>query len=123
MPFPALNDTGFLSVEDSKAFKDNRIANSIRHESQGGLMITRKRFTGNLGRKIETGFSFITQTDKALLDAYFVKVSGTDIKFIYIHPITGESLTVLFESVWQPVYVGLGINLRWDINAIKLFTV
>ena len=120
MSFPALNALGFNGGEDSHYFSDNPIDGAMRFETEGGLVITRKRFTRAAGRHIVTGFTEITVANKVLFDNFFVSQGGGAQSFTYIHPLTGEYLNVRFEGEYKTTYTGLGSDITWDITDIKL---
>ena len=120
MPFPALIALGLTAKEDSQYFTDAPIDGSIKYETEGGLIVTRRRFTRNAGRHIVTGYSFMSQADKTILDRFFVSMGGGAMTFAYNHPTTGESLTVRFESEYKTIYKGIGSNFMWEVTDIKL---
>ena len=122
MPFPALTASGFGALEDSKYLKDNPLPNSISVEVDGGLLVSRKRFTRSNMRQLETGYTSLTEAEKLLFEAFYGSTGGAD-TISYLHPTTGETLSVLFVEPPQLVYTGIGGNHRWDITSIKLRTV
>ncbi len=125
MPFPDLNTSGFTSGEDSSKFSCTPIDPSLSYETEGGLAISRRRFTRDPGYIITTGFTRIPNSDKLLLDTYYQSVSGGSYQFNYTHPVDGTTLVVRFESgkVYKTKYVGLGGIHYWDIDEITLRTV
>jgi hypothetical protein len=122
MPFPTLISAGFTDAEDSQFFQDNPVDASIKFETQGGLTITRKRYTRNPPRVITTGFSMITQANYTLLLNLWEAQGGGSWSFAYTHPTTGENLTVRFDKEWKAEYKGAGTTFLWTISEITLRT-
>jgi hypothetical protein len=122
MPFPALVGLGFTQQEDSSYFKDSYLDGTIKYEVTGGLVVARRRFTRQPNRSIETGFSNMSQANKEIIDAYYsiVMQAGT---FTYTHPTSAESLTVRFDDVLKPEYMGAGTTFVWKMPSIKLRTI
>lgn len=123
MSFPALNLLGFTAKEDSKHFRENQKDPTIRKEFDGGFVSTRSRYTRPPPRIITTGFTDISDANKVLLMNFYTAQRGGAVSFTYIHPVSGESLTVRFAEPFEASYAGMGFNRRWDIAPIKLETV
>ncbi len=113
---------GFSAKEDSKYFDEKLVDPAIRKEIEGGFVSTRRRFTRSV-REITTGFTDISEENKQRFFDYVETVGGGSASFPYIHPVTGESLTVRFKDTPSAKYAGMGGNHRWDIANIKLETV
>jgi hypothetical protein len=122
MAFPALTALGFTALEDSKLFSDVPLQNSLNFEVDGGLIASRKRFTRNNLRQIQTGYTFLTDADKEIFDQ-FCDDAGLADTIVYTHPTTAESLNVVFVEPPTIVYSGVGESRYWDITSIKLRTV
>lgn len=123
MPFPDLITQGLKALEDSKYFKDTPQDAALKKDMEGGLLVTRKRFTRPPARILVTGFTMISLADKALFDAYWNSHAGGSVSFTYTHPLTAETLTVRFDDVYTTAYTGIGTAQMWDLTDIKLRTV
>jgi len=120
MSFPGLIASGFTAIEDSQYFMDVPVDGALKFEMQGGLVVSRKRFTRAPARIITTGYTWMTQSDYALFQAYWTLEGGGANSFTYTHPITAESLTVRFDKEYKAVYKGAGSNYLWDVTEITL---
>jgi hypothetical protein len=123
MPFPTLITMGFTALEDSKYFQDTPIDASLSYETDGGLLITRRRYTRGAGRNIVTGFTALSQANKALLDTFYANQGGGSAQFTYVHPLTNENLQVRFSGEYKTAYKGRGGLWIWDVTDIKLRSV
>lgn len=121
MSFPGM--TGFTAKEDSAQFEEERVNPAIRKEFEGGFVATRPRYTRAPSRRITTGFTNISQADYDVLCAYWDTKRGGAISFSYIHPTTGQTLTVRFAEPLKAKYVGMGNTKLWDVHGIVLETV
>ena len=120
--FTDLVGLGFTAREDSQYFSDIPIDGSVKYELEGGLIMRRKRFTRDAGRHIITGFSFMSQANKTLLDNFFQSMHGSVLSFTYRHPTTGENLRVFFEDAYKTTYQGVSTNIMWHVTDVMLRT-
>lgn len=120
MPIPDLTNSGFTAKEDSQFFEITYIEPAIKKEFEGGFVVTRPRFTRMAPRQITTGFTDIDNTNYQKLQDFYVAMRGGSIPFVYNHPISGEAITVRFESPIKGKYVGMGSTRRWNIPSITL---
>jgi hypothetical protein len=123
MPFPDLITAGMVAREDSSKFIDERVDSSIQYQTEGGVYLSRPRFTRDPGRVITTGFTYITEADYQLLDAYYTSMRGGSLQFSYTHPTSNVTLQVRFLKPYKAQYVGMGGHHHWDINDLQLQTV
>lgn len=123
MPIPALTALGFTNAEDSSKYIETPIDPVLAKETEGGLIITRRRFTRNPGMDISFAYTDLNDTDKQILDAFYKSVFGGVEAFIYTHPITDISILVRFKSPYSAQYIGLGGYHRWDVANVNLRTV
>lgn len=122
MPFPALTALGFTSSEDSQYFQDVPINGAMKYEVDGGLLITRRRFTRNAGLNIVTGFTDIPVSDKILLDQFIFSLGGGAAETTYVHPLTGVTWNIRFseDPPYSCQYTGWGSDRVWTITDLKL---
>lgn len=120
MPIPSLTSTGFTAKEDSKYLSEDPKDPTMRAEAEGGFVMTRARFTRAPPRVVKTGFTNISEADRAKLKAFYDAQRGGAGSFGYTHPVSGESLTVRFAEPPRFRYAGVGATFRWDVPDIKL---
>lgn len=123
MPFPDLTSLGFTALEDSQYFQTERISGAQTYETDGGIFITRKRFTRNPGQIITTGFTEISDADKVLFDQFYENNAGQGATEVnYVHPLTGVTMPVYFSETtpYTAQYKGWGANKVWTITDIRL---
>ena len=129
MSFPQLDTyahTNFntaFPLEDSQYFMDTPIDPSMKKETDGGLVFTRRQYTRDPGRHIVTGFTSLDFKYKQLLDFLYQQVGGGADSFDYIHPLDGTTLRVRFEEPYTLAYKGVGSYKVWDITQLKLRTI
>lgn len=111
---------GMAEKEDSAYFSQELEDNTIRSETEGGYEFTRPRSTRAPRSSFTTGFTHITQADKAILEAFYKdKRAGASI-FTWTNPTNGEELDVRFSGPLQFKYVGMGGTHLWDVVSISL---
>ena len=120
MPFPI---TDFTAVEDSKYFKYSVEDASISKQTDGGIYVSRRRYTRNAPVDIETGFTAISDSDFNLLTQFYQSVGGGAQSWVYTHPISGEQLNVVFSASFGGDYAGMGMAKLWNVESIKLRTI
>lgn len=123
MPFPDLISQGMVAKEDSAKFSEQRIDPSIQYQTEGGVYLSRPRYTRDPGTSIVTGFTNISEADKELLDNYYIAQRGGSNSFSYTHPTTNQTLQVRFLKPYKAQYTGMGGYHRWDITELNLQTV
>ena len=115
MTFPTLS-----KPEDSKYFNESSIDPSMKTKVDGGYVLSRPMYTRVPRRTFKTGFSQITEADKALLQSFWNDMRGGSDAFVYQHPITNESITVRFTASYGFKYAGVGERYRWDVSSILM---
>lgn len=115
-----------LSIgQDSRYFKERSAENPVvSKKMEGGYITTRPRHTRRPRRAFTTGFSFLTNADKALLQAFWNDMHGGANAFYWTHPATQEAIYCRFADDEQLEfrYAGAGGNFRWEIE-LKLVEV
>lgn len=118
MPNFGANDA--LTKEDASKFSETSENNAIKQKSEGGYSITRARYKQRRRRIFETGFTSLTDVEKASLQAFEESVGLTIKPFHWRHPQTNQLHLVQFMEPLKFSYRGWGKTLRWDIHGIKL---
>jgi hypothetical protein len=67
-----------------------------------------------------TGFSDVSQTDKAAFQAFYESKKGGSDSFTWTDPTTSVTHTVRFVGTPDITYTGYGSNFRWNITNIGL---
>lgn len=119
MPFPI----GIAALEDSKYWNETPGDASISKEVDGGLYVSRRRFTRKAPRDMTTGFTAMSDSDYRALMAFYESVGGGADSWTYTHPLTGEAITVTFVGTIAAQYAGIGSSKMWNVTQIKLRTV
>lgn len=107
------------SKQDSAKFGFEQEDVGIRSEMEGGYVLTRPRHTRTPRRTWKTGFTDLSNSDKATLES-FINDVGTFKAFDYNLPVAGTLVNVRLKEIPKYEYHGFGTNLRWDINDIML---
>ena len=129
MPFPQLdtfaqnNFNADFPSEDSQYFSDMPIDPSMKKETDGGLVFTRRQYTRDPGRHIVTGFTSLDNKYKQILDFFYRQMGGGSDAFDYVHPLDNVTLRVRFEDPYNATYKGIGSYKVWDVTQIKLRTI
>lgn len=129
MSFPGLDALSMAAygapfpLEDSQFFMDTPIDPSMKKETDGGLIFTRKQYTRDPGKHFVTGFTSLEHKYKTLLDSFYKSVGGGSYYFDYVHPLDGNTISVRFEDPYTLLYKGVANYKVWDITAIKLRTI
>jgi phage-related protein len=89
----------------------------LRSEMEGGFILTRPRHTRTPRRTWTTGFTGLTQTDKATFEA-FVNEHGTFKAFDYTLPVVGGTFSCRFKEIPKYKYQGIGATMLWEIDCI-----
>lgn len=109
----------FGNKEDSAKFGLTYEDVGIRSSMEGGYVLTRPRHTRRPRRTWTTGFTDLSDANKATFESFFNE-HGTFKVFTYTVKTTNEVVQVRFASVPDLDYKGYGGNFRWNINNIKL---
>lgn len=122
MPFPDLTASGFTAVEDSQYLQETPISAAQSYTTQGGLFISRRKFTRSPGTLITTGFSMISESDKLLFDKFFANCGFGSDSVSYTHPVSGATMEVFIydQTPYTTQYKGWGSSRLWNITDIKL---
>lgn len=115
--FPTVNLAG---LEDSKHFKQEQADPAMRQEVDGGYTITRPRYTRIPRKTWTTGFTDLTDAQKAEFDTFWETQRGGSNSFTYLNPADAVTYTVRFKGVPKVIYTGMGPLRRWDITGIVL---
>lgn len=104
------------SSKRSESFADP----AIKQQSDGGYTVTRPRYTRAPQRTWTIGFTNISQTEKELLEQFWIDMRGGSNSFTWRDQNTDVTHTVRFDGEINYTYVGAGIEKRWDVSSIKL---
>lgn len=117
MQFPTLS-----RGQDSAYFKVTQADPSMRTPTEGGYVYTRPRFTRRPRRTFVTGFTNISEADRALLEQFWNDTRGGSLAFDWTHPISGEVISVRFahQKPLEFEYAGIGHWRRWNCGPIEL---
>jgi len=111
---------GMTSKEDSKYFEVSQEDPAIRTSTDGGYQLTRPRYTRRPRRVFKTGFTQISEADRALLETFWNTQLGGSKSFTWTIPTTLEEVTVRFEEEMDFKYKGVGGTHYFDVTSIKL---
>lgn len=106
---------GMSAGQDSKHFTVTQQDNSVSTTTEDGYVVSRPRSTRLPGREFSTGFTEISNADKALLEAFWQSVKGNADIFTWDDPTTGQTLNVRFKGQADYRYVGIGGNHQWNV--------
>jgi len=106
-------------LEDSKNFSENQQDPTITSEAEGGYVFRRARFTRIPRKTFTTGFTDITDADKATLQASYDTNMGGSEAMSYTHPTNATVYSVVYAEPMMFAYAGLGDRHRWNVT-IKL---
>lgn len=111
---------GLAGLEDSKNFDEEQANPVMRHEVEGGYTITRPRYTRLPRKTWTTGFTDLTDAQKAEFTTFWDLKKGGAASFTYLNPADNVTYTVRFVGQPKIKYTGMGPLRRWDITGIKL---
>lgn len=111
---------GMVAKEDSKYRSERQKDPALRHEMDGGYVVTRARYTRPPRKTFTTGFTHISQADKVLLQNFFEARRGGANSFTWDDPVTLVTYTVRFVGEPEYKYVGMGTTYLWDVSNITL---
>jgi len=115
MPFPTLS-----KAEDSSFFKVEYEDPSMKVEMDGGYTLSRARHTRTPRRMFTTGFSYLTDAERATLETLYQNMRGGSSSFIWTNPVSLEEVTVRFDGAINFDYAGMGDTVLWHAPSIKL---
>jgi len=108
--FPELSEG-----QDSAKYGVEQEDPTIRYEMDGGYQIARRRFTRAPRRTWKFGFSFIPNSDKALIESHFSGNVGAVI-FDWTNDQDNNTYQVRYTKAPIYKYVGRGELQRWDVD-------
>lgn len=111
---------GLEGEEDSSKFSITREDPTVRTNTDGGYIYTRPRYTRTPSRTFTTGFTFVTEEQRQILEAFWNAQRGGSDAFTYTLPTTGVESIVRFKGPYRERYVGIGPNFRWNIEDVTL---
>lgn len=106
---------GMIEGEDSQYFSIKHRSNTVSSGMEDGYEITRPRSTRRPGRIFSSGFTEITNADKALLESFWEGV-GTYQLFTWTDPTSGVERTVRFDGELDFSYEGIGGYHLWIVK-------
>lgn len=106
-PLPTKQDAAKFGFEQEDV--------GMKSQMEGGYVLTRPRHTRTPRRTWTTGFTDLSNTDKATIEA-FVNTHGTHLAFDYTIPVEDILVNVRFKEIPKYDYKGFGENLRWNIE-------
>ena len=110
--FPvALNDQ-----HDSSKYEVSAEDPAMRQEMDGGYVVSRARFTRPPRKSWKTGFTFMNDTNKLLLENFWASVKGGSVIFDWINPQDNVTYAVRFTGGLAFRYRGAGNTHRWDVT-------
>lgn len=113
--FPTLTDK-----PDSSTYTVDREDPGIGNDMEGGYKVTRPRFTRSPRRTFKFGYTFLSNDDYLLLEAFWNETRGTSNSFVWHNQFTDETITVRFTKYWSAKYAGAGSYRAWDVTGIEL---
>lgn len=113
--FPTLLSV-YGAGQDSKYYTITPDDPAMRAPLEGGYEFTRARYTRRPRNTYTSGFTHITDEDKALLDAFYEQVRGGSLIFDWVRPTDEVTLKVRFAEPLQWKYTGKGYERYWDVT-------
>ena len=108
------------SKQDSKYYEVIPEDPSISTGMEGGYDYSRPRFTRTPRKSYKTGFTHLTNADRAIIQAFWdLNMGGSD-SFTWTDPVDLQEKTVRFDGPLSFKYAGVGGTHRWNISDIKL---
>lgn len=111
MTFPVLT-----KIQDSKFHNVSHEDPAMRSKMEGGYVMSRARFTRTPRRTFTTGFTDISNADKAALEAFWHTKQGGSVSMIWVDPVSSESVVVRFTKPLNFAYTGLGGTHLWTVQ-------
>lgn len=111
MSFPALSKD-----QDSKFYTVSHENPAVRSKMEGGYVVSRARFTRTPRRMFTTGFTDISNADKAALETFWDTKKGGSVSMVWVDPVLSESIVVRFTKPLSFNYTGLGGTHLWTVQ-------
>lgn len=109
--FPTLSRS-----QDSKNLSIELEDKALKTEMEGGYVVTRAKHTRKPRRKFTSGFSQLTDADKATLENFWDAVGGGSVIFDWTEPSSNTVYKVRFAAPLAFKYTGVGGTNRWDVT-------
>lgn len=104
-----------LSTEqDSRLFEVEVEDPAVRVDIEGGYEVTRPRHTRTPRRTYRSGWTHLTDANRATLETFWDTHKGGSVIFDWWHPVKALWIAVRFTKAISFKYVGEGLNFRWD---------
>jgi hypothetical protein len=101
---------------DSSKFGYEKEDPAIKLEMEGGYMISRARHTRALRRTFTLVYTYISDADKVLLDAFWDTMKGGSDYFTWTNPENSTAYTVRFKTPMKIEYRGRYNLKKWDVS-------
>lgn len=111
-------DMPLCELQDSSKYTVELINDADAKKTKGGYTLLRAKTTRPKRRKFSTGFTYLTEEQRAQLEEFWGAIGSGSKAFYWTRPIIGDRLRVIFsegESL-QFKYVGIGGNHYWDCD-------
>lgn len=109
--FPTLT-----SNMDSSKYSIELDDNTMSEELEGGYTVTRARTTRRIRKTFKIGYTYITDADKALLEAHFSATAVGALIFSWVNTEDGLTYLVRIKGKVGFKYVGTLGYRRWDCD-------
>lgn len=106
--------------QDSKYYGVEAEDPAVRSDMEGGYVASRPRFTRTPRKTFTTGFTSISNADRATLEAFWDAKKGGAVVFTWLNPVDGTTHTVRFKEPMTFKYAGLGGVHLWNVTSIVL---
>jgi hypothetical protein len=80
----------------------------------GGYVASRPKHTRRPRRSFKTGYSKISNADRATLEAFYTQTLGSSIIFEWCDPVECFTYQVRFAGPMSFKYVGMGVSQLWE---------
>lgn len=111
--FPVANQ------QDQSKFATQYEEKTISSEVEGGAALSRPRTSRRARKTFKTGWTWISNADKALIDA-FIETHGMFLSFNYTDPTTGTVHVVRLQAIPEFKQVGKGAVYRWNSDDVVM---
>lgn len=107
----------FSTGEDSKNFSLEYEDPSMVSKMDGGYVVSRAKFTRPPRRTWTSGYTSISNSDKAILENFYKSVMGGAVIFDWTSPQDGQVYQVRFVGGSLKFrYTGVGTSQLWDVT-------
>lgn len=104
--------------QDSKFYSVVRENVAMKTKMEGGYVVSRARHTRTPRRTFTTGFSNLTNADRASLESFWDTVRGGSVIFDWTDPVSNVAIPVRFAGdsglTWK--YEGVGYTRLWSVQ-------